>query len=304
MFDQNSFDIMPRYNLFQYQFIFDFAMYAWVAQKDKQNVAAIRHTSCPSAVEAKDHPESYDKVFLYRTNDLLEDMHILSEFEMFTQRPEYKLLYINIPKNLAELRDYYSELLAGAVFTRAASHIPGCNPDDAWPQIQKCLKWLDSTDFFHAPASSRFHDCYAGGLCFHSLKVAQRCVDLMKTNTFGDPNKLGDAVFCSLVHDWCKINLYESYQKNVKDDNTGKWTAVTAYRYGGNSVVSLGHGVSSMFMASKFFRLNEEEATAIRWHMGAYRVADSDFGELQESNEKYMLVHLLQFADQLSLVNY
>lgn len=68
--------------------------------------------------------------------------------------------------------------------------------------------------------------------------------------------------------------------------------------------MNLGHGVSSMFLINKFFRLNIEEASAIRWHMGAYRTDDNEFNELQSSNENFMLVHLIQFADQLSLVKY
>ena len=75
-------------------------------------------------------------------------------------------------------------------------------------------------------------------------------------------------------------------------------------RSAGNAVINLGHGVSSMFLINKFFHLSLEEASAIRWHMGSYRTSDAEFDELQTCNENFMLVHLLQFADQLSLVKY
>ena len=126
----------------------------------------------------------------------------------------------------------------------------------------------------------------------------------MHCEKFNNSAKLGDAILCALVHDWCKIDMYESYIKNVKNDATGVWDHVSAFRYKGSAVINLGHGVSSMFLVSKFFRLNLEEASAIRWHMGAYRTSDAEFDELQTCNEQFPLVHLLQFADQLSLVKF
>ena len=66
----------------------------------------------------------------------------------------------------------------------------------------------------------------------------------------------------------------------------------------------LGHGVSSMFLASRFFKLSVEEAAAIRWHMGDYNVADNEMNDLHQANETYPMVQLLQFADRLSRVKY
>ena len=40
------------------------------------------------------------------------------------------------------------------------------------PGSEKLLDWLDNkTDFFSAPASTRFHGACDGGLCMHSLNV-------------------------------------------------------------------------------------------------------------------------------------
>ena len=36
------------------------------------------------------------------------------------------------------------------------------------------LDWLINSDFFTAPASSKFHSAYEGGLCEHSLNVFDR----------------------------------------------------------------------------------------------------------------------------------
>ena len=50
--------------------------------------------------------------------------------------------------------------------------------------IEKVLAWLDSTDFYTAPASTKYHLCVEGGLCQHSLNVFHRMVDLC-CNYFG-----------------------------------------------------------------------------------------------------------------------
>ena len=42
------------------------------------------------------------------------------------------------------------------------------------PGAEKLLAWLEGTDFFTAPASTRFHAAYEGGLLDHSLNRVQR----------------------------------------------------------------------------------------------------------------------------------
>ena len=46
-----------------------------------------------------------------------------------------------------------------------------CREDIKRDGIEELLKWLEGTDFFTAPASTRFHGNYEGGLCEHSLNV-------------------------------------------------------------------------------------------------------------------------------------
>ena len=289
----------PKFTDMKYQYIYDFVNRSWAVYKDEEKIAAIN-----LEYDNVGDTALLSKIFQTSTGAVFQDLDILSDFQIFRQRPEWKLLHITIPQNIAEFPKVYSEVFAGAIFVRARFHNAGCNPDDAWPQIEKAINWLATTDFFKAPASTRFHDCFAGGLCFHTLRVCQRIVDLMHTAVFGDVSKFGDALFCALVHDWCKINMYEPYMRNVKNEQTGAWEKVQEYKFTNNPVVNLGHGVSSMFLASKFFRLSTEEASAIRWHMGSFRVSQEEVNELQNSNENFMLVHLLQFADQLSLVKY
>lgn len=294
MFTKDMFYTLPKYENMKFWFTYNFKTSSWDVIEEEGTIASI---------------SARDPLTFTQTSGVIDtDMQILEEFKKFQLRPEYALATFDITEatkyTLEELEDTYEMVFAGAALTRAYYHLPGRNPDNYWPQIENAFNWLRSTDFFIAPASTRFHDSYPGGLCVHSLTVLRRALQLMHSAPFSNSSKLGDVGLCALAHDWCKINLYESYLRNVKNDDTGVWEKVTAYRYTGNSVVNLGHGVSSMFLLAKFFRLNTEEASAIRWHMGAYRVCDSEFSEMQTCNEQFPLVLLLQFADQLSLVQY
>ena len=167
----------------------------------------------------------------------------------------------------------------------------------------RCINWLRSTDFYNAPASTRYHDAYVGGLLTHTLKVVNNVVQLMKLPQFALNVNIAEATLAALAHDWCKIDRYEQYMRNVKNESTGVWEKVPSFRYK-DSPVPFGHGTASMFIAQKFFKLSTEQALAIRWHMGRWYVCESDMNDLQYSNENYPLVHLIQFADQLAIVNY
>ena len=290
MFTREKFDSLPKLEEMKFQYSYLPTLEGWGVYEDGVQIAVL--------------DKEGETTFIQTSGFVDKDMAILIDFKLFKKRPEYQAICFEVPKEVALLPDTYETVFVGAILIRAKYHNPGCNPDEAWPQIEKMFKWLRTTDFYKCPASSVYHDSVEGGLCCHSLRVSKLVVDLMKCSKFNEVSKLGDAIFCALVHDWCKINLYEPYTKNVKNEETGVWEKVLAYRYTNNAVINLGHGVSSMFLANKFFRLSLEEASAIRWHMGAYRTTDDEFNELQNCNEQFLLVHLLQFADQLSLVKY
>lgn len=136
----------------------------------------------------------------------------------------------------------------------------------------KLLEFLQSKncDFFTAPASTKFHCSYEGGLCEHSLNV----YDCLKSYLDSDRVKLGfglefseeSVAIVSLLHDLCKINTYSVSTRNVKNDKTGQWEKVPYYDY--NDTLPYGHGEKSVYIISGFMRLTRDEAMAIRWHMG------------------------------------
>lgn len=195
----------------------------------------------------------------------------------------------------------YEDYIAGTALIAQMVRIPNVDPDSAYPT--RCIEWLERSDFFLAPASTRYHESFPGGLCVHTLRVLNNALELLKLDKFKKCDRHIVARI-ALVHDWCKVGKYESFQKNVKNEETGVWEKVPAYRYKEKSAVCLGHGAASMFMAQQFFKMKMDEALAIRWHMGEYNVASNEIEELQQANLMYPLVYLIQFADRLACTEY
>ena len=227
---------------------------------------------------------------------------VLTDFKRFKTRPEYYVYnFQNVYFTIQETSsDIYKKLMMGCIFLRNTN----IDPENLRSKLDNMFQWIDNTDFFSAPASTRFHGCTPGGLIEHTLKVVYMISKLQSSSIWSDKVKLEDAVLVALVHDWCKINMYESYTKNIKNKDTGVWESETAFKVKSEPMSCLGHGVSSMFLAERFFKLSVEEAAAIRWHMGEYNVADNEMNDLHQANETYPMVQLLQFADRLSIVKY
>ena len=242
------------------------------------------------------------------TSDDFPSALIMENFNIFKQsRPEFD---VGVPVQYSEIDSAdmvstYERILLGSMLIRTFMMHPGKDPDSAIPRVEGIIGWLESTDFYHAPASTRFHESCDSGLLKHILNVYNESCDVWKIKKFSCIDNPGSFSFVALVHDWCKIGLYESYMRNVKDEKTGQWHQEKNYRWKDSGPsFSFGHGVSSMFLASRFTALTPDEAAAIRWHMGAWNVASNEHTDLQTSNEIYPLVHLVQFADSLSIVRY
>lgn len=142
----------------------------------------------------------------------------------------------------------------------------------------KFLDWLTKTDFFVAPASTKFHSAFEGGLCKHSINAYKRFKDNL-INEYGD--KYTDIIseesiaIIGLLHDICKTNFYKVDFRNVKVD--GEWVKQPYYTI--EDKLPYGHGEKSVYMISGFMRLTREEAMAINWHMGGFdqRVVGGSF---------------------------
>lgn len=165
--------------------------------------------------------------------------------------------------------------------------------------IQELLEWLESTDFYTAPASAKYHGASEGGLVDHSVEVYKWLRDLMDgiaiTTGFDlQPYTHESIAIVALFHDLCKIAVYQTDYRNIKNDNTGEWERVSCYRYSPDSFGA--HGAKSIFLINQFMKLTEEETVAILHHMGAWD--KSTYTNPGIAYENYQLAWLLHVADE------
>lgn len=128
--------------------------------------------------------------------------------------------------------------------------------------------WLEKSDFFNAPASTRYHGSHPGGLLDHSLNVYHRLKHLVE-HCWPTEDKPSDETIAivSLLHDLCKVNFYAVEMRNRKDE-FGQWEQYPFYVV--DDHLPYGHGEKSVYIISGFMKLSREEAFAIRFHMGDY----------------------------------
>ena len=136
------------------------------------------------------------------------------------------------------------------------------------------LKWMERSGFFEAPASSKNHLAQPGGLVVHSLNVYKRLLEITARDVFGgtDGALLAEDVvetvaILGLLHDVCKVGVYHQTDP-FKAAMEGKLDTMAPYEF--RDTFPLGHGEKSLFLITRHMALTEEEALAIRWHMGAY----------------------------------
>ena len=155
------------------------------------------------------------------------------------------------------------------------------------------LKWLETTDFFTAPASTKFHCACKEGLIRHSLNVYKV---LMEKHYNPETDNKESMAICALLHDLCKAQFYKLSMRNVKNEKTGVWEQVPYYFI--EDTFPYGHGEKSVFLIERFMRLKTSEAMAIRWHMGGFDDTVKSGGfSMSLAFDKFPLAVQLHMAD-------
>lgn len=161
------------------------------------------------------------------------------------------------------------------------------------PGADKLLEWLETTDFYTAPASTRFHGDHEGGLVEHSIHVWEELVRILKA--YPEVKVSAEtAAIVSLLHDLCKIGCYKVELRNTKVNNT--WVKKPVYVFKEDFCYG-GHGSKSVYLAQKYMNLTEQEAVAINCHMGYADRTPNDYS-LGGAYEQYPLAWLLHVADE------
>ena len=173
--------------------------------------------------------------------------------------------------------------------------------------IDKLVEYIEKSDFFIAPASTRFHGSVPSGLLIHSLNVydllVQKCESKVFKDSIGDLPEDSKKIM-GLLHDLCKTYFYTTELRNKKiysdtgskHDEQGRfdWKTVPAYTV--KDLIPYGHGEKSVMMIENFIRLTNVERYAIRWHMG-YTEPKENWNTLSAAMEKYPIILALHEAD-------
>lgn len=159
--------------------------------------------------------------------------------------------------------------------------------------LTEISKFLDQLDYFNKPASTQYAGAYPGGLCEHALSVAHE-LGVLCNAYFPGRYSEEDVIKIALFKDIYKATMYEAYMKNVKNEETGQWLAVPAYKTkdGINRPVFGDMGFSSYMQIKNFISLTDEQIEAIVYSR------PSDFApDIHEVFKAYPLVTLTRMAE-------
>ena len=175
--------------------------------------------------------------------------------------------------------------------------------------IENLIGFIRQSDFYTAPASTRFHSCHEGGLLEHTLNVYDRLVSKTNDKLWGEKVKIlsESLIIIALLHDLCKCFFYGTEYKNKKiynengkkSDSNGRFDWETVSSYIVDDKFPMGHGEKSMFLAERFIRLTKAEAMAIRWHM-LWTEPKDFYNTIGNAIKQYPVILALHEADMES----
>ena len=181
------------------------------------------------------------------------------------------------------------------------------------PGVDKLMDYIRKSDFYTAPASTKFHLSCESGLLQHRLNVLDALRGLLDENQVNEDGtemwfyivaghpviQISDEslIIIALLHDICKTYFYSTSTRNVKNEKTGKWEKVPFYTV--NDLMPLGHGPKSAMLVKNYIKLTSEEMYAIWWHMG-FTDQNTDTLSLTAAIQKYPIIWALHTADMMA----
>lgn len=157
--------------------------------------------------------------------------------------------------------------------------------------IDKLIVWLEKSDYFIAPASTKFHGNYEGGLIEHSLNVYNLFKEKVEKFNLGLSEET--IIIATLLHDTCKVNLYKRQEKFRKDAND-RWEKYYPFTF--DDTLPLGHGEKSVILIQAFIKLTREEIFLIRYHMGGF-LSEEEKRNLHKAVELIPAIVAIHTAD-------
>lgn len=151
------------------------------------------------------------------------------------------------------------------------------------PGIDKLMNYIRKSDFYTAPASTRYHLSCEGGLLQHSLNVLDALRGILAQAEDGWEYRVAgktvltipdeSVTIIALLHDICKTYFYTTSMRNAKNEQTGRWEKVPYYTV--SDKMPLGHGPKSAMIVKQYMELTTPEMYAIWWHMGFTDTSDT-----------------------------
>lgn len=189
------------------------------------------------------------------------------------------------PQQLKQNQDEFEDILRS---TTTLDEVP-----------EELYTFLKQSDFYRAPASTQYHESYEGGLVQHSLDVYEQLLHLNYIKILGLPES--SIAKTALLHDACKAEFYKRARRSRPLED-GRWVRVETYEV--CDQLPLGHGEKSVIVLLQHgVKLTDEEALAIRWHMGSYTMGATDYigaQTLSNAMGKSKLIVALQLADMMA----
>ena len=175
------------------------------------------------------------------------------------------------------------------------------------PGVEKLVEYIRKTDFYTAPASTKYHGCHEGGLLEHSLNVYKCLMAKKNSETWREVfQNITDEniIITALLHDLCKTNFYVVEMKNkkvysetgTKMDSNGRYDWVSVPGYSIEDMNPMGHGEKSVIMIMNFIKLVPNETYGILFHMG-FTLPKEEWNTLSAAIQKHPFILAVHEAD-------